>query len=177
MKLFYTLEGATPGDGGNSLVVAGCWQRFKGRSESARRVTAAILCTSVSILQRPKVQCVANITENEMFVSQGRTQGGVLGLTPPLNLLSYENVITYAKEFVYVFVHFLLVWCQLNAKTIEWFFMKISRNTVNGPKRNNYILVGIWVIACIQEPCHHFLQTSSRLRIFMLVLRNSSLYS
>ena len=127
MKLFYTLEGATPGDGGNSLVVAGCWQRFKGRSESARRVTAAILCTSVSILQRPKVQCVANITENEMFVSQGRTQGGVLGLTPPLNLLSYENVITYAKEFVYVFVHFLLVLCQLNAQTTEWFCMKISK--------------------------------------------------
>ena len=49
--------------------------------------------------------------------------------------------------------------------------MKILRNTVNGPKRNNYILVGIWVIACIQEPSHHFLQTSRRLRIFMLVLR------
>ena len=28
---------------------------------------------------------------------------------PPLNLLCYKNVITYAKEFVYVFVHFLLV--------------------------------------------------------------------
>jgi len=55
--------------------------------------------------------------------------------------------------------------------------MKISRNTVNGPKRSNYILVGIWVIACIQELSHHFLQTSRRLRIFMLVLRDSSLYS
>ena len=50
------------------------------------------------------------------------------------------------------------------------------------PKRKNYILVGIWVIACIQEPSHHFLQTSRRLRIFMLVLRvvhfirNSCLY-
>jgi len=54
---------------------------------------------------------------------------------------------------------------------------EISRNTVNGPKRNNYILVGIWVIACIQEPSHHFFQTSRRLRIFMLVLRDSSLYS
>jgi len=107
---------------------------------------------------------------------QGRTQGG-LGLTPPLNLLCYKNVITYAKEFVYVFVHFLLVWCQLNAKTTEWFCMKISKNTVNGPKRNNYILVGIWVIACIQEPSHHFLQTSRQLRIFVLVLRDSSLCS
>ena len=107
---------------------------------------------------------------------QGRTQGG-LGLTPTLKLLCYKNVITYAKAFVYVFAHFLLVWCQLNAKTTEWFCMKISRNTVNGQKRNNYILVGIWVIACIQEPSHHFLQTSRRLRIFMLVLRDSSLYS
>ena len=41
--------------------------------------------------------------------SQGRTQGGGLGFTPSLNLLCYKNVITYAKEFVYVFVHFLLV--------------------------------------------------------------------
>ena len=32
-------------------------------------------------------------------------------------------------------------------------------------------MVGIWVIACIQEPSHHFLQTSRRLRIFVLVLR------
>jgi len=55
--------------------------------------------------------------------------------------------------------------------------MKISRNTVNGPKENNYILVGIWVIAFIQEPSHHFLQTSRQLRIFMLVLLVSSLYS
>jgi len=37
--------------------------------------------------------------------------------------------------------------------------------------------VGIWVIACIQEPSHHLLQTSGRLRIFMLVLRDSPLYS
>jgi len=55
--------------------------------------------------------------------------------------------------------------------------MKISRNNVNGPKRNNYIWVGIWVIACVQEPSYHFLQNSRRLRIFMLVLRHCSLYS
>ena len=78
-------------------------------------------------------------------------RGVGLGWNPPLNLLCYKNVITYAKEIVYVFVHFLLVWCQLNAKTTEWFCMKISRNTVNGPKRNNYILVGIWLIACIKN--------------------------
>ena len=106
-----------------------------------------------------------------------RKWGGFGVKTHPVNLLCCKNVITYAKEFVYVFVHFLLVWCQLNAKTTEWFCMKISRNTINGPKRNNYILMGIWVIACIQEPSHHSLQTFRRLRIFMLVLRDSSLYS
>ena len=73
------------------------------------------------------------------FGLQGCTQGGGVGLKTPLNLLCYKNVITYAKEFVYVFVHFLLVWCQLIAKTTQWFCMKVSRNTVNGPKRNNYI--------------------------------------
>jgi len=41
---------------------------------------------------------------------KGVRKGGGLGLnSPPLNLLCYKNVITYAKEFVYVFVHFLLV--------------------------------------------------------------------
>jgi len=45
---------------------------------------------------------------------KGVRKGGVgLKHSPPLNLLCYKNVITYAKEFVYVFVHFLLVWCQL----------------------------------------------------------------
>jgi len=116
-----------------------------------------------------------------LFSTKGVRKGGGVGgvgvKNPLLNLLCYKNVITYAKEFVYVFVHFLLVWCQLNAKATEWFCMKISRNTVNGPKRNNYILGGIWVIACIQKPSHHFLRTSRRLRIFMLVLRDSWLYS
>ena len=113
--------------------------------------------------------------------AQGRTQGG-LGLKPPLNLLCYKNVITYAKDFVYVFVQFLLVWCQLNAKTTEWFCMKISRNTVNGPKRNNYILVGIWVIACIQEPSHHFYKPpvdyvfSCLCYVIVHFIRNNCLY-
>ena len=123
------------------------------------------------------------ITEDDAFklCSDIHTHKGVrkegFGANPPLEFSMLQKRHTYAKEFVYVFVHFLLVWCQLNAKTTEWFCIKISRNTVNGPKRSNYILVGIWVIACIQEPSHHFLQTSRRLRIFMLVLRGSSLYS
>jgi len=37
--------------------------------------------------------------------------------------------------------------------------MLISRNIVNGPKSNNWISVGIWVIVCIQEPSHYFVQT------------------
>jgi len=37
--------------------------------------------------------------------------------------------------------------------------MQISRNIVKGPKSNNQVSVGIWVIVCIQKPSHHFLQT------------------
>jgi len=44
--------------------------------------------------------------------------------------------------------------------------MEISRNIVNGPKSNNQVLVGIWVIVCIQKPSHHFLQTFRPLRMF-----------
>jgi len=53
--------------------------------------------------------------------------------------------------------------------------MQISRNIVNEPKSNsNSILVGIWVIVCIQEPPHHFLQTFPPLRILKIVFRGSS---
>jgi len=27
---------------------------------------------------------------------------------------------------------------------------------MNGPKSNNYVLVGIWLIVCVQKPFHHF---------------------
>jgi len=46
----------------------------------------------------------------------------------------------------------------------------------NGPKGNNWVLVRIWVIICIQEPSHHFLQTFLPLRMFKIVFRDSSLY-
>jgi len=36
--------------------------------------------------------------------------------------------------------------------------------------------VGICVIACIQKPSHHFLQTFRLLRMFKIVFRGSSLY-
>ena len=54
--------------------------------------------------------------------------------------------------------------------------MPISRNIVNGPKSNNYVLVGIRVIVCVQKPSHHFLQTFSPLRMFKIVFHDSSLY-
>jgi len=53
--------------------------------------------------------------------------------------------------------------------------MQISRNIVNGPKSDNKVLVGIWVIVCIQKPSHHFLQTFRPLRMFKIVFRDSSL--
>ena len=53
--------------------------------------------------------------------------------------------------------------------------MQISKNIVNGPKSNNYVLVGIRVIVCIQKPPHHFLQTLHPLCMFKIVFRDSSL--
>jgi len=52
--------------------------------------------------------------------------------------------------------------------------MQISRSIVNGPKSNNYVLVGIRSIVCVQKPPHHFLQTLHPLRMFKTVFRDSS---
>jgi len=54
--------------------------------------------------------------------------------------------------------------------------MEISRNIVKGPKTNNYVLVGIWVIVWVQKPSHHILQTFRPLRMFKIVFRDSSRY-
>jgi len=54
--------------------------------------------------------------------------------------------------------------------------MQISRNIVKGPKTNNYVLMGIWVIVCVQKSSHHFLQTFRPLRMFKIVFRNSLHY-
>jgi len=40
-------------------------------------------------------------------------------------------------------------------------------------KYNNLVLVGFWVIVCIQKPSHHFLQTFRPLRTFKIVFRDS----
>jgi len=37
---------------------------------------------------------------------------------------------------------------------------------VNGPKSNNYVLVGIWLIVCVQKTSHHFLQIFRLLCLF-----------
>ena len=54
--------------------------------------------------------------------------------------------------------------------------MQISRKIINGPRSNNQVLVGIWVVVCVQKPSHHFLHTFSPLRMFQIVFGNSSLY-
>jgi len=56
--------------------------------------------------------------------------------------------------------------------------MQISRNIVNGPKSNIYVLVGIRAIVCVQKPSLHFLKTLHPLRMFKIVFRyrNSCLY-
>jgi len=54
--------------------------------------------------------------------------------------------------------------------------MQISKNIANGPKSNNYVLLGIRAIVCVQKPPHHFLQTLHPLRMFKIVFRDSSLY-
>jgi len=54
--------------------------------------------------------------------------------------------------------------------------MQISRNIVNGPKSNNYVLVGIRAIVCVKKPLHHFLQTLHSLHMLKIVFRDSSLY-
>ena len=52
--------------------------------------------------------------------------------------------------------------------------MQISRNIVNGPKSNNYVLVGIRAIVCVKKPSHHFLPILHRM--FKIVFRDSRLY-
>jgi len=49
--------------------------------------------------------------------------------------------------------------------------MQISRNILNGLKSNNYVLVGIRAIVCVQKPPHHFLQTLHTLRMFKIVFK------
>jgi len=54
--------------------------------------------------------------------------------------------------------------------------MQISRNIVNELKSNNYVLVRILAIICVQKPPHHFLQTLRHYACFKIVFRDSQLY-
>jgi len=92
-----------------------------------------------------------------------------------LSLIFYKTLLPAQRRLI-VFAYFLLVICRLNANTTEQICMKISRNIVNGPKSNNYLLVGIPEIVCVQKPPHHFLQSLHPLRMFKIVFRDSSLY-
>ena len=107
---------------------------------------------------------------------QGRRQvGWGWGWTPlELDILNKLYYLRTADQF---HSHtFCLLICRLIANTTEWIRMQLSRNIANGPKSNNYVLVGIWVIFCIEKASHHFLQTFRPLRMFKIVFRDSSLY-
>jgi len=62
--------------------------------------------------------------------------------------------------------------------------MQIPRNefvckfqgTLQMGHKNTEVLVGIWVIVCIQKPSHRVLQTFRPLCMFKIVFRHSSFY-
>ena len=54
--------------------------------------------------------------------------------------------------------------------------MQISRNIVNGPKSDDQVSVGIWVIVWVQKPSHHFLQTFRLLGYAFLQLCSAILH-
>jgi len=85
-------------------------------------------------------------------------------LRPWYKISSFK--LYYLRKGDELFSHFGLLICWLNANTTEWICMQIWRNMVNGTKSNKYVLVGIWVIVCIQKPSHHVLQTFRPLRMF-----------
>jgi len=54
--------------------------------------------------------------------------------------------------------------------------MQILGSIVNGPKSNNYILVSIWIIVCIQKRIHHFCRSFSHYACLRLCSSDSSPY-
>ena len=106
-----------------------------------------------------------------------KPQKGGWGEKPPeLDIL---QKLHYLRKGDKLFSHtFCLLIRRLNANTTERICMQISRNIVNGPKSNNWVLMGIWIIVCIHKPSHHLplLQTFRPLRMFKIVFHDSSLY-
>jgi len=78
------------------------------------------------------------------------------GVNTPLSLICYKHFIICANEINCFRTHCLLI-CRLTANIAEWICIQVSRNIVNGPKRNNWVSglssaqVEIWVVICIQE--------------------------
>jgi len=56
------------------------------------------------------------------------------------------------------------------------FACKFQETLQMGQKVIIKVLVGIWIIVCVQKPPHHFLQIFRPLHMFKIVFRDSSLY-
>ena len=103
--------------------------------------------------------------------SKGVCNGGCLGLIPPWAWY-LQNFITCAKEINCLHILF----ADLRQIPRNKYACKFQGHIVNGPKSNNYVLVGIRTIVCVQKPPHHFLQTLHPLRMFKIVFRDTTLY-
>ena len=69
-------------------------------------------------------------------------RGGGVGVNLPWAWY-LTKTIQPAQRRLIVFAYFCLLICRFNANTTELICMQISRNIVNGPKSNNWDLVGI----------------------------------
>ena len=108
---------------------------------------------------------------------QGRTQGGFGVTLPPWAWFFTKTLLPALRKGDSLSSHtFCLLICRLSGNTTKWICMQISNNVVNGPKSNNLVLMGIWVILCVQKPSLCFLQTFRPLCMFEIVFRDSSLY-
>ena len=89
-----------------------------------------------------------------------------LGLTPPWPW-HFTKISLPGQTRLIVFAYVLLV------DTTKYIFMQISRNMVNWPKSNNWVLVGIWLssasrnhLATFCKPLVHF----ACLRLFSAIV-------
>jgi len=109
--------------------------------------------------------------------SKGVRKGGVGVTLPPWAWFFTKTLLPALRKGDSLSSHtFCLLICRLSGNTTKWICMQISNNVVNGPKSNNLVLMGIWVILCVQKPSLCFLQTFRPLCMFEIVFRDSSLY-
>jgi len=72
------------------------------------------------LLMQQNVLPRSSSTKNLLYLcDQGRTQGGVLGLTPPLELDILQKLYYLRKEIKCFRIPFCLLICRLNANTTE----------------------------------------------------------